>query len=84
MAKFYNTLKGDILVLIDLTEGGKTTSEARKIYADGLKSMGVKKHAFIVKNTILRVTVDFIMKASGAKNVKFFKDENKAIKWLKE
>jgi hypothetical protein len=83
MSKFYKTLKGDILVLIDLTQAGSTTSKARTIYADALKKMSVKKHAFIVKNIVLKVTVDFIMKASGAKNVKFFNDNEEALQWLK-
>jgi UDP-N-acetylmuramyl pentapeptide synthase len=75
---------GKVLVLNDLTEAGKASSGARKIYAQMLKSEEIAKHAFVGMRTLTRVIVSFIVRASGAKNAMFFATEEEALKWLRE
>jgi hypothetical protein len=75
---------GKVLALNDLTEAGKASSGARKIYAQMLKSEKIAKHAFVGMRTLTRVIVSFLVRASGAKNAMFFATEEEALRWLKE
>jgi UDP-N-acetylmuramyl pentapeptide synthase len=74
---------GKVLVLNDMTEAGKASSGARRVYAQMLKSEKIAKHAFVGMRTLTRVIVSFLTKASGAKNAMFFATEEEALKWLK-
>ncbi len=75
---------GKVDVLNDLSEAGKASSKARKLYAEQIKKEKIRKHAFIGAKVMTRVIVSFIQKFSGATNVKFFTTEEEALKWLKE
>jgi hypothetical protein len=74
---------GPVLVLNDLTEAGKASSGARKVYAQMLKSDRFAKHAFVGMRTLTRVIVSFLVRASGADNARFFGAEDEALRWLK-
>jgi len=74
---------GKVLVLNDLTEAGKASSGARKVFVQMLKSEEFAKHAFVGMRTLTRVIVSFLVRASGAKNAMFFGTEEEAMKWLK-
>jgi hypothetical protein len=82
--KFVNSLPGRVTVLNDLSEAGKASSRARKIYVDLIKNDKFAKQAFVVNKTLTRVTVSFIMSFARIKNAKYFKTENEALKWLKK
>jgi len=84
LSKFMECHTGDILVLNDLTEAGKASSEARKIFANMFNEKRIKRHAFVGMKTMTRVIVSFIMNFSGAKNVQFFNTYEAAINWLKQ
>lgn len=71
------------LVLNDLSEYGKATSGARKIYALLFQSTKIKKQAFICKKTVTRVMISFIMRAADVENIEFFEEEAEALQWLK-
>ena len=75
---------GKVLVLNDLTEAGKASSGARKVYAQMLESDKFARHAFVGMRTLTRVIVSFLVRASGAENARFFASEEEALKWLKE
>ena len=74
---------GRVLVLNDLTEAGKASSGARKVYAELLKSDKIARHAFVGMRTLTRVIVSFLLRASGAEDAGFFDTEDEALKWLK-
>ena len=74
---------GKVLILNDLTEAGKASSGARKVYVQMLKSEEFAKHAFVGMSTLTRVIVSFLARASGAKNAMFFATEEEAMRWLK-
>jgi hypothetical protein len=74
---------GKVLVLNDLTEAGKASSGARKVYAELLESDRIAKHAFVGMSTLTRAIVSFLVRASGAENARFFTTEEEALKWLK-
>lgn len=74
---------GKVLVLNDMTEAGKASSGARKVYAQTLKSENIAKHAFVGMSTLTRVIVSFLVRASGANNAMFFATEEEALRWLR-
>jgi hypothetical protein len=75
---------GKVLVLNDLTEASKASSGARKVFARLLQSDRIARHAFVGMRILTRVTVSFLIRASGAENVMFFVTEEAAIQWLRE
>jgi UDP-N-acetylmuramyl pentapeptide synthase len=75
---------GKALVLNDLTEAGKASSGARKVYAQMLKSDKIARHAFVGMRTLTRIIVSFLVRAVGAENARFFASEEEALKWLRE
>jgi hypothetical protein len=75
---------GNVRLLNDLTESGKASSKARKIYVDLMKLEHIERQAFVGMKTLTRVIVSFIMKFSGVTNARYFTTEHEALKWLKE
>ena len=75
---------GKVLVLNDLTEAGKASSGARKVFAQMLELDKFARHAFVGMRTLTRVIVSFLVRASGAEYARFFASEEEALKWLKE
>ena len=82
--KLINAWPANVLILHDLTEAGKASSRARKIYADLMKEKRIKKQAFVGMSTLTRVIVSFIMNFSGVKNARYFDTEKEALEWLKK
>ena len=64
--KIAESRPGKVLVLNDLTEAGKASSGARKIYAQMLESHKFARHAFVGMRALTRVIVSFLVRASGA------------------
>ena len=71
-------------ILIDMTQTGRPTVNARKNHAVNMKNNGnFKKAALFGASAMNRVMANFIIKASGRGNkVKYFKDEHSALDWL--
>jgi UDP-N-acetylmuramyl pentapeptide synthase len=79
-----NSQPGKVAILNDLTEAGKASSRARKIFVNLIKNKKVTKHAFWGKKTVPRVVVSFIINFAGVKNARYFSTKNEALKWLKQ
>ena len=75
---------GKVLVLNDLTAAGTASSGARKVFAEMLQSEKIARHAFVGMRTLTRVIVSFLVRASGARDARFFATEEEALRWLKE
>ena len=73
-----------IKILIDASEGGKSTSIARNIYVEFAKSFETGKVAIFGSTTLIRVVASFIVRAAGRGNVKFFATDKESLEWLKE
>ena len=87
--EFGTKASGKIKVIIDLSKiTYKSTINLRKnairILKDTLKDPGYDKVAFFGGNMLSRTVVSFIITASTFKNIKIFKTEEDALKWLKE
>jgi hypothetical protein len=79
--------KGNGLILIDMTETGRPSSEARKIHAMNIKNGNTKfkRAAFFGATVMNRVLANFIIKASGRSDkVRYFDTQKEAIEWLKK
>lgn len=76
--------KEGFAMLVDLSQNTKTTSAARKIFAELQHShRDGTKTAFVGASTLVRITVNFIAGASGASDVmKHFASEADALAWL--
>jgi UDP-N-acetylmuramyl pentapeptide synthase len=79
-----NIHPGKVAILNDMTEAGKASSRARKIFVNLIKNKKLRKHAFVGKKTVPRVVVSFIINFAGVKNARYFSTENEALKWLKQ
>jgi len=76
-------------VLVDLTHSTHIPSVTFRKWGvnflkDKLKEPGFEKIAFWGGGILPRVVTSFIMTAASLKNVKLFKTEDEALKWLKE
>jgi len=71
---------------IDLREFSKLpSSHARKRMSDHMKHYAVRKIAVITSKIAIRVATNFVLVASGkTADIKFFSNEEEALKWLKK
>jgi hypothetical protein len=89
--KLLETANGKGRALVDATaSGGKATTSlaGRKIYVEFGRQAIAEKIAIFGVNALQKVVASFIMKSinigAGIKELKFFKEKEEAIKWLKE
>jgi len=62
----------------------RPSSRLRKVIAERFYSdPGIEKQAVLTTSTVIKVIMQFVMKASGRKNVRAFANEEEALKWLK-
>ncbi|MFC1586455.1 STAS/SEC14 domain-containing protein, partial [Fibrobacterota bacterium] len=68
--------------LIDLNEGGKTTSEARTVFKEFTEQHVDGKLAFFGMHPVAKILASFFMGLIRKKNMKFFKTEEDALAWI--
>jgi len=83
IAEQYGKKKGWLINAVKVTKP-IFSLRLRKIMAEAKKVMSFGKVAVVCTSTVLRVTMSFVLVAVRKKNVKFFKTEEEALKWLKE
>ncbi len=63
----------------------RPSSRLRKMIAERFyANTEIEKHAVLTTSTSIKVIMQFIMKASGRKNVRAFTNEGKALRWLRK
>jgi len=73
-----------LLALIDAREATMVQAQARKLYADFMKSDNLDRAAFLVSGVVMRVVVNMVFSVSGKKDkMRMFKDKKEALRWLK-
>ena len=80
---------GETKILIHMkTTSVIKSSVFRKITANKIRNLAEKpgygKAAIFGSNTVLRTIAKFIVAASRVKNIRVFKTEKEALRWLKE
>lgn len=73
------------LLLDNLTRMGKVPPEARKRVVELARDDGYDKLAMVGSNAALKLAANLLLQAIGkSRNIKYFDDYDKAVKWLKE
>jgi hypothetical protein len=84
------TLKTKIRGLIDIGPSNPKLDviyrkELVKIFVDAYRDLGFEKVALWgAKNKLIEVIGSFVIVATGLKNIKYFKTEEEALKWVNE
>ena len=76
------TVENPLLILWDDTQGGKTTVDVRKVYAEINRDPRIGKVAIFGAQRYGRVLGEFVLKLTGRDNVRFFDNEVEARAWL--
>lgn len=76
------TPENPLLILWDDTQGGKASSDARKVYADLNRDPRLGKVAIFGAQRYGRVLGEFVLKLTRRDNVRFFDNEVAARAWL--
>ena len=71
-------------ILCDVAKVKIATSKARKVLAEWIKKGKVNKFAICGAGILQRTTAKFIFAFAGFENVRFFKSDEEALRWLKE
>ncbi len=72
------------IIFIDLTNANIPPTPVRRRISQIFKEVDFDKVAALKASRFVRVMAGFIMKTAGMKNVQFFDDKAKALKWLKQ
>ncbi|MBN1821310.1 MAG: STAS/SEC14 domain-containing protein [Prolixibacteraceae bacterium] len=80
--KLANSLEGKIKYLIDLNRSGKSSHEARNIWKELSENEKTAKVAMFGMHPVARVIASFVSDITNKKEMRFFKTEEAAIKWL--
>ncbi len=78
-----NSIEGRVNVFVNLNKAGKSSPGARKIGSEFLSNEIFGKIAYFGLHPVARVLASFFMGMSKKKDMRFFKNKEKALSWLK-
>ena len=81
--KILKETKGKVYRLIDLSNAGKPSKEAREIFQKLLTENHVEKTAFVVGNPVAKIITSFIIAFLKISDIKLFPTQESAIEWFK-
>ncbi len=82
--KLMNMVEGRMKMLLDINRAGQVSSGARKTGKEMLEDEKVGKVAFVGLHPVARVIASFVMGVSRKKDMRFFRQEEEALAWLKK
>lgn len=82
--KFVNMIAGSADVLVDITNAGKLSPQARKVFRELTENEKTGKVAIFGLHPVARVIASFFMGATKKKDIRFFNSRDAAVAWLKE
>ena len=82
--KLANIPEGKVCMLIDITDTGRPTAKARKIFSSLEEMNQIRKHAFFGAHPVARILASFFITFNKRKNLAFFETKEEALAWLKE
>jgi hypothetical protein len=82
--KLANLVDGKVDIVIDISETGQPTPEARNIYKDAIEHEKFGKVAIVGMNPVNRIIAHFVMGRTNKKDLRLFKTKKEAFEWLKE
>lgn len=71
--------------LVDVSEVGKASAGARRMFGEMFRTPHplTGRSALVGANRYIRVVAGFVMRITGAKNMRLFEFEEEALAWLK-
>jgi hypothetical protein len=69
---------------IDTTELGRVNPNLRRTVGDFMDNKKLGITAVLGNSRVVKVMIDFVLKASGRHHMKYFTDQNEATTWLHE
>jgi hypothetical protein len=69
-------------LIIYVDQAGKFSAEARKSFSQLNDDPRMGRIAYLGANRFIRVITNFVQKASGRNNMRFFDSEEEAVSWL--
>ena len=82
ITKILSENAGPKLIFLDLSSSSMPPVKARKIFVQMMKQSQWDKVGILVTNTMVRTIAKFILSAAGAKNLKFFSEQESLLSWL--
>ena len=82
--KFMSMTDKKVNCIVDLTNAGRPSSKARKIYKELIEHEKLNKFALFGVDSFAKVLSSFVMGVSRKENMRFFSDKEEALVWLKE
>jgi hypothetical protein len=73
-----------ISILIDLNNSGQPSTEARKSFLQTTNNPKINKVALWGLHPVARVLASFVLGISKNENMRFFKTEEAALKWIRD
>ncbi|MCK5561725.1 MAG: STAS/SEC14 domain-containing protein [Thermoplasmata archaeon] len=73
---------GEVKIMIDITQAGTPSRNARLIGQESLNDERIGKIAIFGMNPVAKVIASFFMNFTHKNNIKFFKIKKEAIEWL--
>jgi len=77
-------MDGKCNYLVDLSDCGKNDPAARNIWKEISSDASTNKVATFGMNPVARVIANFVIGTYGGVNIRFFKNEQDALAWIKE
>lgn len=69
---------------IDTTELGRVNPNLRRMAGDLIKDPRLGDTAVLGNSRVVKVMIDFVLKASGRNHMKYFTDRQQALAWLQD
>lgn len=82
--KLVENVIGKFHMLVDLNKGGKISPKARGIFQKSANDENAGKTALFGLHLVARVLALFFINITNKKDIRFFKTQQEALKWLKE
>jgi hypothetical protein len=79
-----STPEAPIYMIVFAENLGRTSPKARNLYMQMNSDKRLGLVAIIKPPRVLRVLAQFILKASGRTNIRFFESENDAVMWIQQ
>ncbi len=73
---------GNIKTFINTLDLDRVNPNLRRSVGDYLENPKFGKTAVLGKSRVVKVMIDFVLKASGRSHMKYFTDQDKANEWL--
>jgi hypothetical protein len=71
-----------LLSFIDTTELGQVNPNLRRTVGDVMDDPRLGKTAVLGNSRVVKVMIDFVLRASGRSHMRYFTDRDEALAWL--